>query len=197
MRPHEFLTPITEILTVHELVQPSQNMIDHVKDIANNKLSYYDDIYYSVYDNQLIVVCKSDDIVTGYTIGVMLKPISNTIDAYICPKNLYSWANDNGKTALKLIKSIILICKEQNIPVLSDIELTGPAKKFLKKCVESGNLTGKIFDLNTGTISKYDPNIWDVDDNNRVLFLEHNTVPFGKSLINEGTWNWKQLSGIV
>lgn len=109
------------------------------------------------------------------------------------PKNLYSWANDGGASAMKVIKAIISLSQ---YPVLSDIELSDSVKKFLRRKVETGELNGEIFNLKTGEVTPYNGDIWETDDDYRVLFMEH----MGRNHINEsllmptGTWNWDQLS---
>ena len=130
----------------------------------------------------------------AYAIGVLLRnDKSEKFNIYMTPKNLYSWANDGGASALKVIKAIISLSQ---YPVLSDIRLSDSAKKFLRRKVKTGELNGEIFNLKTGEVTPYDEDIWETDDDYRVLFMEH----MGRNHINEsllmptGTWNWSQLS---
>jgi len=196
MRVREFLTPITEIITVDELVQPSDDIIEIIKRETVYSIDNHPGIYYAVLDNQLLIASKVDEELQGYLIGTLLSsPTTTVISKYICPKNMYSWAKDGGKTALAMIRATISLAREYGYPVLSDIQMTVPAKKFMKKVVENGNITGKVFNLVTGQISAYDPDIWEIDDEYRILLMQHSNESYNKNrLIREGTWNWKQLN---
>lgn len=202
MRAHEFMElktigsivdTLNEIETIDELVQPSEEHKKVIASVSDTKVDGFTDIYYGLHNNsQLAVSAKKDDIILGYTIAVLVKnPNSNKFPVYLCPKNLYSWVKDGGITALNLIKAVISLAG--NIPVMSDIQLSPSAKKFLKKNVESGSLTGKVFNLSNGNVTPYDPDIWESDDNYRILFLEHYSAGYPSGLIIESTWNWNSI----
>jgi hypothetical protein len=81
--------------------------------------------------------------------------------------------------------------------------MTPQAKRFLEKHIDKHNIKAKTFNINTGDVTQYDPSIWKVDDDYRVLILERKlktpsnssggdlstrTIP-----IYEGKWNWYSL----
>jgi hypothetical protein len=187
--------PLTEIITIGQLDQPTAEKINLVNKTANEPVENFSDTYVGLYENtQLIVAIKKDGRLMAYAIGVLLRnDKSEKFNIYMTPKNLYSWANDGGASALKVIKAIISLSQ---YPVLSDIRLSDSAKKFLRRKVKTGELNGEIFNLKTGEVTPYDEDIWETDDDYRVLFMEH----MGRNHINEsllmptGTWNWSQLS---
>jgi len=184
---------ISEIITIQELPQPSDNIKKYIYD--NTTVHHHDTIYYNNnIDGHLVVASKTDTELLGYAVCVIKNNLKyTTIQNYIVPQNLYSWANDHGKTALSIIKSVINI---SNVPVLSDLELSPSAKKFLERSIDSNQLRAKTFNLTNGDVTAYDPSIWKHDDTYRVLIMnEHGTNPHtSKFPIYEGTWNWSQLA---
>lgn len=189
----EFILKIHEIITVHTLQQPTAAHKKTIFGMCN--VHYRDNIYYHNQSDMLIVCAKTDSEQLGYAVGIRHNnPKFNEIPQYIVPQNLYSWANDHGQTTLSIIKAMISLSKE---PVISDIEMTTAAKKFLQKSIENGNLKGKIFNLNNGDVGPYDPDVWITDDNYRVLIMENMLgIPLGNSHnipIFEGWWNWLQI----
>jgi hypothetical protein len=186
---------LSEIITISELSQPTDKIKQQIVQMADKTVDEYPDTYYGMYESsQLIVAIKKDEKLIAYAIGELSKnDKSSEFDKYMIPKNLYSWANDEGKSALMVIKAMIHL---SSYPVLSDISLSIPAKKFLKRKVETGELNGQIFNLKTGEITKYDPDVWDTDDLERIVMLEHG----GRNhltqslLMPTGSWNWRQLN---
>lgn len=203
MRSQEFLEQLessgkivdtlTEIITIDRLAQPSEEHKKKISDRATIPIEEFSDMYWGMYNDIAVIAAKNHNNLLGYAVCVKLEnKKSKDFPYYICPKNLYSWAKDSGVTALNLIKAIIRLAG--NIPVMSDIELSPSAKKFLKKNVESGALKGKVFNLSTGQVTPYDADIWLNDDNYRILFIEHGGIAYAtNSLIIEGTWNWKNI----
>jgi hypothetical protein len=204
MRAYEFmdqLRPIgkvvdtlNEIITIDELVQPSEEHKRRVADIAKTPVKGFPNIYWGESKGAATIVSKKDDVVLGYTICLILdNPNSTEYPYYVCPKNLYSWAHDGGVTALNLIKASIRLAGDT--PVMSDIQLSRAAKKFLRKNVESGALCGSVFNLKTGKVTPYDPDIWVNDDDYRILFMEHGGMPYPLHplLVESGSWYWKQI----
>jgi len=184
---------LNEIITIGELTQPSEEHKRTISSMATVPVEYLRDIYWGMYEDNAVIVSKKDDFIMGYTICVRLdNPMSKEFSSYICPVNLYSWVKDGGNTALNLVRAAIRLAGD--IPVMSDIRLSPSAKRFLQKNVESGAINGKVFDLETGQISGYDPDIWVNDDKKRILFMEHQGIGYSRnSLIIEGTWNWRQI----
>jgi hypothetical protein len=192
---NEETNPLVEIMTIGQLEQPTEEIINLVNNAANEPVENFSDTYAGLYGNtQLVVAIKRDDRLIAYAIGELSQnDKSEKFNIYMTPKNLYSWAKDNGNSALKVIKAMIRLSPH---PVLSDIRLSDAAKKFLRRKVNTGELNGEIFNLKTGEVTPYDEDIWETDDDYRVLFMEH----MGRNHINEsllmptGTWNWSQLA---
>lgn len=185
---------LNEIITIQQLQPPTSEIIDMVKNTATDPVDNFQDTYAGLYGNsQLVVAIKQDDELLAYAIAELVtNSASVEFSTYLVPKNLYNWANDNGKSALKVIKAMISLSQ---YPVLSDTSLSPAAKKFLKRKVETGELSGEVFNMKTGQVSPYDPDIWETDDNERILIMEHH----GRNHLNptllmpSGTWNWSQL----
>jgi hypothetical protein len=188
-----FYMKISEIITVDQLVQSTAAVKQKVYDLCDNH--YKDNLWYYNDGSQLIVCAKNDENNLGYIVGQKYQNKKfESIPNFVVAKNFYSWANDNGQTALGLILALINI---STIPVLSDIEMTEYAKKFFKKNIANGTIKAKTFNLNNGDITAYNPDIWDNDDDFRVIFLENK---FGNPILNEhsveifqGRWNWQQI----
>lgn len=186
---------LIEINTIHELPQPTDKIKQQVMSYAVTPVDGIQDTYYGMYESsQLIVAIKKDEKLIAYAIGELSKNSKSfEFNKYITPKNLYSRGDDKGESALKVIKAMIRLSP---YPVLSDIDLSTPAKKFLKRKVETGELNGQIFNLKTGEITKYDPDVWITDDLERIVMLEHG----GRNhltqslLMPTGSWNWRQLN---
>jgi hypothetical protein len=179
---------INEIITVDELVQPSKELIATIDELTTNEVE--NNIYYGRSGEQLIVAYKSNRRLVGYVIGVRQEYHNIT---YMIPRNIYSWANDNGKTALLLLKTLISISKP--MPVLSDIQMSRQAKRFIEKNIDSGHITAEIFDLKTGDVTAYDTDIWKTDDDRRVLIMEqhfrsHPTALSENLIMPFSGWNW-------
>ena len=179
---------INEIITVDALVQPTpeqlHNMIKHVQ------TTYGQDVYYHKQGTDLTVVKKTTDKVWGLIMGVSYhQPKFDKIPKFIVPENLYSWVKDSGATALELVQTMI---KLSDLPVVSDINMTPQAKRFLQKQIDARTLNARTLDLDTGEVSVYDESIWHQDDDHRVLILHQ---PFGKPMnshpqhIQECVWN--------
>lgn len=185
---------INEIITVDEIVQPDDNRKKHIANLATKIVPNFTNLYYNVVNNQLLVVAKNKNDIMGYAIGELASnDKSSEFATYMIPKNLYSWANDKGATALRIIKAMIQI---SHCPVLSDLRLSIRAKKFLRRKVEAGELNGEVFNLKTGQVTPYDPDIWVSDDDERILIMEHGGRNHLKPslLMPTGTWNWRQLN---
>jgi hypothetical protein len=185
---------IDEVITIDELPPPTSQIVHQVKSLTVTSVPNFTDTYWGTYGTtQLIVAIKQKNELIAYTIGVLsANNKSSGISTFMVPKNLYSWANDHGASALKVIKALISL---SSYPVLSDIELSPAAKRFLQKKVETGDLDGRVFNLASGAVTPYDPDIWITDDDERILFLEHlgrnHLLP--SLLMPTGTWNWRQL----
>lgn len=180
---------ISEITTVDKIMQPTELQKKHIANFAT--IHYIDNLYYAKDGDNITVVAKDGDIILGYVVGIAYhNPLFKDIPKFVVPKNLFSWANDSGITALSLIKAVI---KLSEIPVLSDIELTNASKRFLKKQINLGNLRAQTFDLNTGNVTTYNDNLWEIDDDHRVILLDQK---FGRQVsklsvpIMEVTWNY-------
>jgi hypothetical protein len=194
MREHEF---ISEIRTVNILVPLTPEKKDNIGNITTRHFG--DDIYYGYSGDTLVVAAKVGQDMTACAVCPVYKnPAYILAPKFMVPKNLYSWVRDAGKTTTAVIRAII---KLANMPVLGDLEMTPPAKRAFKKKIDDHEIKAKIFNLCTGDITQYDPDIWDTDDDCRVMFLEHamgmpaTTVPLSKMKIsiNEGTYNWSQV----
>lgn len=183
---------IDEILTVDALVQPShtevQQLTQHVTTL------YRDDIYYHRDGANVTVMRKRSDQILGLLIGQAFEnQMFEQIPKFIVCVNLYSWADDSGMTALQLIKALMKISP---LPVVSDIQMTPQAKRFLKKQIDGHTLKARTLNLDTGSVTPYHDSIWSRDDLYRVLILDQ---PFGTPIsgkvnhIQETTWNHAQL----
>jgi hypothetical protein len=185
---------LVEINTIRELPQPTDEIKQQVMSHTVNPVDGFQDTYYGMYESsQLIVAIKKDKKLIAYAIGELSNNSkSSEFDTYMIPKNLYSWGNDKGESALRVIKAMIRLSP---YPVLSDIDLSPPAKKFLQRKVETGELNGQIFNLKTGEITKYDPDVWITDDLERIVMLEHGgrNHLMSSLLMPTGSWNWRQL----
>jgi hypothetical protein len=158
---------------------------------------YKDNIYYGYHGSTLVVAAKQNETLLACAVCIRYSnPHYALVPEFYVPKNMYSWIKDNGKTTADIIKSIINL---SGIPVLSDIEMTEFAKKSFKKKIDNHDIKAKIFNICNGDISQYDPDIWETDDDCRVLFMEHNMgkpisdIPLSEWLINEGTYNYSQI----
>lgn len=186
-----------EIRTIGQLPQPTKEIVDLVNKIAVEPVENFTDTYAGLHENiQLVVAIKQNGRLIAYSIGMLeTNNQSSEFSTYLVPRNLYSWAKDNGKSALKVIKAMIRL---SHYPVLSDINLSPPAKKFLQRKVETGELNGEVFNLKTGQVSAYDPDIWITDDDERILMMEHmgrnHLSPLHSLLVPTGTWNWRQMN---
>ena len=188
----KYAMKLSEIITVDQLVQPSSEELKTYTDSATSH--YQDNIWYSKDVGNITVVAKNQNTVLGLIMGIAYhQPQFSELPRFVVPHNLYSWAKDNGATALALIKAII---KLSNIPVVSDIQLTPASKKFLRKQIAAGTLNARTLNLNTGDVTPYDVSIFDRDDDFRVLLLDQ---PFGTPIyerripIAQSTWNHAQL----
>ncbi|CAB4122432.1 hypothetical protein UFOVP29_20 [uncultured Caudovirales phage] len=182
---------IDEIITVDVLEQPSEEQKKQKADLASTH--YQDNLYYHRHGKNLLVVCKDDETVFGYVDCIAYQNAAfSQIPIFIVPHNLYSWANDHGKTALSLIKAVIHLA---NMPVLGDLELTPASKKFLKNQIAGGTLRARTFNLKNGDVTPYDTSIWTHDDNFRVLLLDQRfgTPISGSHQLMESTWNYLKL----
>jgi hypothetical protein len=186
---------LVEINTIHGLSQPTDKIKQQVMSCTITPVDGFQNTYYGMYESsQLIVAIKKDEKLIAYAIGELSNNSkSSEFDKYIIPKNLYSWGNDKGESALKVIKAMIQLSP---YPVLSDIDLSQPAKKFLQRKVETGELNGQIFNLKTGQVTPYDPDIWVTDDDERILMMEHGGRNHLKPtlLMSTGIWNWRQIT---
>lgn len=185
---------INEIITVAELVEPP----DYIKQIIVQQTinHFQDNIFYTDLSDPsgFIVAAKKDNELLAYVAGVKYtnKKFAD-IPSFIVPQNIYSWVTDRGTTALTILKTLIKLAK---MPVLSDVEMTPAAKRFIQKNIENQNLAGKEFDLNTGTVSAYDKSIWTQESDSRVLILEQllgKTVGSFPFPIYSGQYNYTQL----
>jgi hypothetical protein len=184
--------PMDEILTADALVQPSPEQLKHLTQLVTTP--YKDDIYYHQDGANITVMRKRSDEILGLLIAQAYhNPLFEQIPDFIVPRNLYSWAEDKGVTALLLIKALV---KTSPLPVVSDLEMTKHAKQFLEKQIVQNTLKARTLNLNTGEVTPYDLSIWNQDDDYRVLILDQ---PFGTpisgkvSLVQETTWNHAQL----
>lgn len=183
---------VNEILTVDALVQPTPETLEHLT--SKITTPYKDDIYYHKDGSNITVMRKRSDQILGLLIAQAYhNPLFDQIPDFIVPLNLYSWAEDKGVTALELIKALMKISP---LPVVSDLEMTKHAKRFLEKQIDQGGLKARTLNLNTGAVTPYEKSIWNQDDDHRVLILDQ---PFGtplnlnRSKVMETTWNHAQL----
>lgn len=193
MREREF---INEIRTVRELVTLTSDKKQLIDEITS--ISYSSDIFYGYSGTTLVVAVKNNNEILACAVCIQYKnPAYELVPLFYVPKNMYSWVKDGGNTTTKLIKAIINI---SDIPVLSDIEMTDAAKSSFKKKIDNHAIKAKIFNICNGELSQYDPDIWEKDDDCRVLFLEHSfgspttSIPLSNFSINEGTYNWSKIS---
>jgi hypothetical protein len=179
---------IHEIVTVNALVQPTPDQLTQITKHATNH--YLDDLFFSQDGANITVVRKTADQTLGLVISVAYhNPRFEQIPKFVVPRNLYSWANDQGATALKLIKTLI---KLSSLPVVSDLEMTPSAKRFFEKQIDAGALKARTLNLNTGDVTPYSSTVWRNDDEERVLILDQPLgIPLSDHLpkIMETTWN--------
>jgi hypothetical protein len=171
---------------------PIDPQLLQLSDAATSHLR--DDIYYHQNNSDFLIVRRSGEKVLGLLNSVgYCNPAFKEFPCFVVPKNLYSWADDRGQTALTLIKSLLALSQS---PVVSDLEMTPQAKKFMQRQINNGELRARTLNLDTGDVSPYDSTIWSSDDDYRVLILNQ---PFGQPLsapsskIMETTWNHAQL----
>jgi hypothetical protein len=183
---------IHEIVTVNSLVQPTPDQLTQITKHATNH--YRDDLYFSQDGANITVVRKVADQTLGLVISIAYyNPRFEQIPKFVVPRNLYSWANDQGTTALKLIKALI---KLSPLPVVSDLEMTSSAKRFFEKQIDAGALKARTLNLNTGDVTPYSSTVWRNDDEERVLILDQPLgIPMSDNLpkIMETTWNHKKM----
>lgn len=183
---------IAEILTMDALMPPSPEQLAQITQHVTTL--YKEDIYYHKDGANVTVMRKRSDQILGLLIGEAYEnQMFEQIPKFIVPVNLYSWASDKGVTALQLIKALMKISP---LPVVSDIQMTPQAKRFLEKQIDQGTLKARTLNLDTGEVTPYDDSIWSRDDDHRVLILDQ---PFGTPItgrvshIQEATWNHAQL----
>lgn len=183
---------MAEILTMDALMPPSPEQLAQITQHVTTL--YKEDIYYHKDGANVTVMRKTSDQILGLLISQAYdNPRFKQIPKFIVPHNLYSWAQDKGATALELIK---VLMKISPLPVVSDLEMTHQAKRFLEKQIDQGTLKARTLNLLTGDVTPYDNLIWHQDDHHRVLILDQ---PFGTPItgrvshIQEATWNHAQL----
>lgn len=179
---------IEEIMLAQELVQPTSDQLEQMAGPATTP--YKDSLWYHEENHHLLIVRRLSGGVVGLVKAVAYhNPRFDRMPDFVVPENLYSWANDQGETALMLLKAVLDISP---LPVVSDIEMTQQAQRFLQKQISRGTLRARTLDLNTGDVTPYDPTVWTHADNYRVLILNQ---PFGTPINNpplprmETVWN--------
>jgi hypothetical protein len=195
MRAKEFIKPLSELRTVAVLLPLTDDRRALIDKVANKH--YKDDIYYGHVGPSLIVVARVDGTMTACAVCMRYSnPNYSLLPEYYFPENMYSWANDKGSTTTRLIKSIINI---SDVPVLSDINMTPGAKSSFKKKIDNNLINAKIFNICNGNITPYDADIWETDDDCRVIFFEHamgipqSTREQTSKLLTEYSYNWADL----
>lgn len=198
MRAREF---IDEIRTMNELVPLTSDKKELIASITVEH--YIDDIYYGYSGQTLVVASKvngpnSDaNEMNACAVCVLYNnPHYKLLPQFYVPKNMYSWVKDGGVTTTKLIKAIINLAQ---VPVLSDLEMTPPAKKTFQRKIENGEIGAKIFNICNGDITPYNSDIWVNDDDCRVIFFEHALgtpdIKYSESskLLTEYSYNWSDI----
>jgi hypothetical protein len=178
---------INELLTV-SMNEVSDEIKNKILTLPANTPTENEYIYKTILDNQFILVAKTEEKLLGYLVA---EKISLNNYEYIAPLNLFSFMKDSGKTALDLVKTLLKEAKQAGLHVVTDLRMTEASKKFFRKQIELGNISGEILNIDNGEITNYNPDIWEKDDNYRVLLLEHFGIRYrGNGLLMD---YWRQL----
>ena len=103
------------------------------------------DIYYHKDGANVSVTRLVEDQLLGLLIGQAFEnQMFEQIPKFIVPVNLYSCVDDSGVTALELIKALMKISP---LPVVSDIQMTPQAKRFLEKQIDRHTLIARTLNL--------------------------------------------------